>query len=224
MYYTHTQSNAYPNVTTARHIVQTGSNVPKKFLELLQVFFLLNQLCPPLIRLSDNGFPSMFQSLGFFLLHLLCEFRHASFASLQWPWVGGVKGDRFLSMFGERCRWVCSKIVQERLVGVVEDNFIILPRVNGSHFSGSFERWCLWNLTVRCNCPGMQLQMVVGRDSLFARFLNECYTDLNFEFAPSVDERKNSMSRSSDIVLTLFLTPRMGVSQYLNTHLVPISM
>ena len=70
----------------------------------------------------------------------------------------------------------------------------------------------------------MQLQVVVGRDSLFAGFLNECYTDLDFEFTPSVDERKDSMLRSSGIVLTLFLTPRMGVSQCLNTYLVPISM
>ena len=70
----------------------------------------------------------------------------------------------------------------------------------------------------------MQLQVVVGRDSLFARFLNECYTDLDFEFTPSVNERKDSMSRLFNIVLTLFLILRMGVSQCLDTHLVPISM
>ena len=70
----------------------------------------------------------------------------------------------------------------------------------------------------------MQLQVVVGRDSLFARFLNECYTDLDFEFTPSVNERKDSMSRLFNIVLTLFLIPRMGVSQCLNAHLVPVSM
>lgn len=72
--------------------------------------------------------------------------------------------------------------VQEVLVRVVEDDFIILPRMHGPGLDGDVQRW---DLGITTCCPWMKLEVVVQCHSFLAGFLHEGDAYLNLELAPS---------------------------------------
>ena len=77
---------------------------------------------------------------------------------------------------------LCEEI-EEVLEGVVEDDLVVLPGVNGARFQGNVE-W--WNLGFARNGPGMELEVVGEGHGLFACLGDEGNTDDDFEFTPAV--------------------------------------
>lgn len=73
--------------------------------------------------------------------------------------------------------------VQEVLVGVVEHDFVVLPRMYGAKLDGDIERWDFWIARGR---PWMEFEVMVERDGFFARFWYEGDAYLDLEFTPSI--------------------------------------
>jgi hypothetical protein len=78
---------------------------------------------------------------------------------------------------------------EDALERVVEHELIILPRVHGSRFRGGLERGDLW---VADGGPGVQLEMVVEGDGLFAGVGDEGDADLDLEFTPPASKVSTS--------------------------------
>lgn len=74
---------------------------------------------------------------------------------------------------------------EEALERVVEHELIVLPRVHGSRFRGGLERG---DLRVADGGPGVQLEVVVEGDGLFAGVGDEGDADLDLEFTPSASK------------------------------------
>ena len=88
--------------------------------------------------------------------------------------------------------------VQERLEGVVEDNLIILPRMNWSQLHRLVGRGRDRTLTLH---PRMKFEMVVERYLFLAGLWNEGYSNLDFELSPS--GFRNLERRLVDIWMTV---------------------
>ena len=89
----------------------------------------------------------------------------------------------------------------------MENDFVVLPRMDWARFDGLFNRRYLW--VARCG-PWVEFKVMIERDGLFTRFLDECYSDLNLELAPPENLNIRPLEYQR-IKLTLFLIPRTEV-------------
>lgn len=74
--------------------------------------------------------------------------------------------------------------IQENLKRVVENHFIVLPRVHRASLHCNFW-WRNLRFSAANGSPRVQLEMMVTSDKLFATIRDERYFDLYLELSPS---------------------------------------
>lgn len=67
---------------------------------------------------------------------------------------------------GYRRRWIVCEDIEKILVRIVEDNFLVLPGMNGSGFLRDFERWDRFGIAGKR--PWVKFEVVVYRYDFFA--------------------------------------------------------
>lgn len=152
-------------------------------LEFVRLVLLLDEFVAPLVGILNYLLQRLLDSLRLLFLHFLLKLWRAALRRLEGARICSVERDWPSLDFGEYGGWMRGEDVEEGLKGVVEDDLVILPGVYGTRLESILESGNL-GLAAPDSSPGVELEVMVERDGLLARLLDEVDADGDLEFTP----------------------------------------